>query len=240
MPKRKRKEEEGSKEGVEYKGVYKNGKGFQAQIFIDGKHHFPGTFDTPKEAAEAYDLAAIEAGRPTSKLNFTDQVPKGYVPKRKKLSSNNTIGYRGVYKKGNRFEARIYIGGIQYYIGYFGTTKEAAIAYDVAANHAKRPKSDMNFPDMIHVKEEIPKRKKRKLVNCNNKTNFNGVSKRGKKFVTQIRINGEKEYLGTFTKARAAAMAYDDANVENDRSEKYLNFPAGMPIEDQEPGEIWC
>ena len=52
--------------------------------------------------------------------------------------------------------------------------------------------------------------------------------------------NGKKKYLGTFTKARAAAMAYDDANVENDRREKYLNFPAGMPIEDQEPGEIWC
>ena len=52
--------------------------------------------------------------------------------------------------------------------------------------------------------------------------------------------NGKKKYLGTFTKARAAAMAYDDTNVKNDRREKYLNFPAGMPIEDQEPGEIWC
>ena len=52
--------------------------------------------------------------------------------------------------------------------------------------------------------------------------------------------NGKKKYLGTITKARDAAMAYDDANVKNDRSEKYLNFPAGMPIEDQEPGEIWC
>jgi hypothetical protein len=162
------------------------------------------------------------------------------VPKRKKLRSNNTIGYRGVVKVGNRFKAQIVIGGINYHIGYFGTTKEAAIAYDVAATHAKRPRSDLNFPDMIHVKEEIPKRRKRKLVNCNNKTNFNGVSKVGKKFVAQIRINGENEYLGSFTKARAAAMAYDDANVKNDRSEKYLNFPAGMPIEDQEPGEIWC
>ena len=33
---------------------------------------------------------------------------------------------------------------------------------------------------------------------------------------------------------------YDEANVKNDRPEKYLNFPAGMPIEDQEPGEVWC
>ena len=37
-----------------------------------------GTFDTSKEAAKAYDRAAIQAGRPTSDLNFLDQVPKNY------------------------------------------------------------------------------------------------------------------------------------------------------------------
>ena len=31
----------------------------------------------------------------------------------------------------------------------FGTTKEAAIAYDLAAIEAKRPKSELNFPDYI-------------------------------------------------------------------------------------------
>ena len=107
MPKRKRKEEEESKEGVKYKGVTKRGEKFHAQIRIDGKKKGLGTFDTPKEAAEAYDLAAIEAGRPTSKLNFPDQAPKGYVPKRKKLRSNNTIGYRGVSKVGQKFPTRV-------------------------------------------------------------------------------------------------------------------------------------
>ena len=29
--------------------------------------------------------------------------------------------------------------------------------------------------------------------------------------------NGKKKYLGTFTKARDAAMAYDEANVKNDK-----------------------
>ena len=188
--KREREEQEArSKEGVKYRGVQKNGKRFQAQIYIDGKTHCHSTFDTPKEAAEAYDLAAIEAGRPTSKLNFPDQVPKGYVPKRKKLRSTNTIGYRGVSKVGNRFKAQITTGGIHYYIGYFGTTKEAAIAFDVAASHAKRPKSDMNFPEMDHANEEIvPKRKKKKLMKCTNKTSFNGAPKVGKKLPTRVRV----------------------------------------------------
>ena len=80
MPKRKRKKEDGSMKKVKlkYKGVQKtkSGKRFNAYIRIDGKQYYPGTFDTPMEAAKAYDLAAIQAGRPTSKLNFLDQVPR--------------------------------------------------------------------------------------------------------------------------------------------------------------------
>ena len=127
MPKRKRKD---GGEEVKFKGVYKNRKKFQAKISIDGKIKSLGTFDTPKEAAQAYDRAAIEAGRSTSKLNFLDQIPKNYKPKNNGLYSTNTIGYRGVYKNGNRFMAQIRIGGKQQYIGTFGTTKEAAETYD--------------------------------------------------------------------------------------------------------------
>ena len=155
MPKSKRKKKDGSKKEVKYKGVYKRGKRFRAYICIDCKKQNLGTFDTSKEAAQAYDLAAIQAGRPTSKLNFLDQVPKKYKPKKKKLSSGNTTGFRGVSKKGNRFAAGIYMKGRRHHIGNFGTTKKAAIAYDLAAIQAKHPKSDLNFPDMIHVKKKV-------------------------------------------------------------------------------------
>ena len=120
-----------------------------------------------------------------------------------------------------------------HHLGYFGTTKEAAIAYDLAAIQAKRPKSDLNFPDMIHVKKEIPKIKKRKIMRCTNKTGFNGVSKDGKKFRATISINGKSKYLGTFTSARNAAMAYDEAIVKYHQPRTKFNFPEGMPIEDQ-------
>ena len=133
----------------------------------------------------------------------------------------------------NRFQAIIQIDGNNQFIGNFGTTKEAAIAFDLAAIQAKRPKSDLNFPDMIHVKKEIPRIKKRKLVTCTNTTGFNGVCKNGKKFQAKISINGKKKHLGTFTRARDAAMAYDKAIVKYHQPRTKFNFPDGMPLEDQ-------
>ena len=215
MPKRKRKKDDGSKDDVKYKGVIKSGKKFRAYINIDGKTHNHGTFDTPKEAAQAYDRAAIQAGRPTSKLNFLDQVPKNYKPKKQKTGGpKNTTGFRGVHKIGNRFRAKISISGKRHNVGMFGTAKEAAEAYDQAALQAKFPRSELNFSDT--PKEEVSRIKKRRIGNYKNKTGFNGVFKvRGGKFQAQISIDGEKKHLGTFTKARDAAMAYDKAIVAN-------------------------
>ena len=175
--------------------------------------------------------SAIQAGRATSKLNFLDQVPKNYKPKKKKLSYGNTTGFRGVYKQGNRFEARIYFGGKLQNIGRFGTAKEAAEAYDQAALQANFPRSELNFSDT--PKEEVSRIKKRRIGNYKNKTGFNGVFKVGKKFKASIYFDGELKHLGTFTKPRDAAMAYDEAIVANQLPYKKLNFPCGMPSEDQ-------
>ena len=81
-----------------YSGVYLTKSGnFSCQIRIDNKNYNPGTFKTPKEAAEAYDRAAMKAGRPTSKLNFPNHVQaKNYKPKKKKLYRSNTIGFRKI------------------------------------------------------------------------------------------------------------------------------------------------
>ena len=68
---------------------------------------------------------------------------------------------------------------------------------------------------------------------CTNKTGFNGVSKKRKKFRAQISINGKKKHLGRFTSARNAAMAYDEAIVKYHQPRTKFNFPEGMPIEDQ-------
>jgi hypothetical protein len=53
-----------------YTGVRKNRKRFQAIIQIGGKRKSLGTYDTPKEAALAFDRAVIQHKLSSSKLNF--------------------------------------------------------------------------------------------------------------------------------------------------------------------------
>ena len=50
-----------SNKAVGYRGVSKHGKKFMAQISIGGKRSYIGTYDTPKEAAIAFDRAALKA-----------------------------------------------------------------------------------------------------------------------------------------------------------------------------------
>jgi len=116
-----------------YIGVSKSGERFVAQIKVNKKQTYLGTYDTPKEAAVAYDQAVIKYNLPKNRLNWPDGYPK-ISPKKKKrkLSSANTTGYRGVYKNGERFRAEIFVNKKQTYLGLYDTPKEAAVAYDRA------------------------------------------------------------------------------------------------------------
>ena len=64
MPKRKRQARSSNASG--YIGVFLRGKKYYAQIRVGGKIKYPGTYDTAKQAAKAYDAAAIEVGKPLS------------------------------------------------------------------------------------------------------------------------------------------------------------------------------
>jgi hypothetical protein len=162
MPKSKRKRRSTNASG--YIGVYLNGKRYQALIYKDSKLKGLGTHNTAKQAAKAYDAAAVKLGRPLSMLNFPKKVPPGYTPKQDKLPSNNTSGYRGVSKHKTGYQAQITIKGKKTGLGTFNRRKQAAIAYDHAVHNHRLPKSGLNFPTIKHDLNKEPKGRKKQKV----------------------------------------------------------------------------
>jgi hypothetical protein len=146
--------------------VSKSGERFQAQIYINKKKTYLGRYDTPKEAAVAYDRAVIKYNLPKDRLNWPDGYPKINTKKKKrKLQSTNTTGYRGVYKRGERFEAQIRINKKDKYLGTYDTPKEAAVAFDRAVIKYNLSKDRLNLPDSYP--KITPKKKKRKPLSTN-------------------------------------------------------------------------
>ena len=233
MPKSKRKWRSNSASG--YIGVYlTKSKRYCAQIYINGKKQYLDTYDTAKQAAKAYDAAAIELGRPFSKLNFPKKVPPGYTPTNNGQRSDNTSGYRGVTNRGKYgYQAMISMNGKNTSLGYFNTRKQAAVAYDHAVHKHRLPTSwfRLNFPTMKHNLNKEPKGRKKQKVNS---TGFRGVQESGKKFTAQISINGTTVGLGTFTTAKHAARAYDQAILKHNKSTISLNFPQQTTNDDIE------
>ena len=154
MLKRKRKtEEDGSKKEVLFKGVGKSGEKFMANITIAGNRQYLGTFDTPEQAAQAYNRVANQAGRPTpTREEEEENGLKNEVEWKKK-------NWKGVRKNGKNFLAYTYINKKQHYLGTFKTPKEAAIAYDRAVIQAGRSTSKLNYLDQV-PKNYKPKKKK--------------------------------------------------------------------------------
>lgn len=52
---------------------------------------------------------------------------------KQKKRKDNTTGFRGVVRRGNRYIAQIKVNSKQIYLGYFNNKEEAAKAYDLAA-----------------------------------------------------------------------------------------------------------
>jgi hypothetical protein len=220
-----------------FTGVRKTGKRFQAQVTAGGKRHYLGSYESAKAAALAYDDAVVTHKLSSVKMNYPDGVPiddEDYDElmnpnKTRRLASANTTGYHGVSQKGKRFYAKIYLGRVQKSLGGFDTSKEAALAYDRAVVHHKRPASLMNYPDGLPIDDKdyhaIMNLKKKRSLYSNNTTGYRGVYKIGKKFAARVKIGRTLKHLCLYDIPKEAALAYDRAIIQFKLPTIRLNFP---------------
>lgn len=62
----------GATQGKKYKGVHRYGNQWLAEIGVNGTNRIVGAFDTPEEAALAYDKAARELFGEFARVNLTE------------------------------------------------------------------------------------------------------------------------------------------------------------------------
>jgi hypothetical protein len=147
----------------------------------------------------------------------------------RRLSSRNTTGYRGVTKKGTKFQARIRIDGKQIYLGQCHTAKETALLFDRAVVLHKRPKSLLNYPDGLPIDDEdydaLMNPNKKRTLSSRNTTGYTGVYKIRERYRASICVGAKTEQLGSYATAKEAALAYDRAVVQHKLPSIKLNFP---------------
>lgn len=113
-----------------YKGVRLTSyKKWVAQISINEKNTYIGTFNTDEEAAKAYDVAAIKHFGVFACLNFPDFDYSNYIPNPYTKKGSK---YRGVNWCSDRKKWRVsrQINNKRVRIGDYTTEKDAAKAYD--------------------------------------------------------------------------------------------------------------
>jgi len=179
-----------------------------------------GYFDDEKEAARAYDEAALALrGSKATTLNFPDRdysklASEGnwmkYQTKRK-IVSRGTSKYRGVLwdRISKSWRAKIKSGGKTKYLGVYADEEKAAHAYDKAAIELHGEKAHLNFP------EEHPN-----LLNAVvNEADSHILSVRSKIGNTSLKSNRTKETKRARKRSESRMSPISKANGKSKKSQ---------------------
>lgn len=89
-----------------------------------------GCFKTEEAAALAYNEASIKINGNHAILNILSKPPEEIKQIEEKLSKKRSSNFKGVYKVGKKWGARIFLNGKRKWIGVFETEEKAAEAIE--------------------------------------------------------------------------------------------------------------
>lgn len=145
---RNRRRRAGNSSGFKGVSFKRSNSKYQAAIGVDGKTIYLGLFEDPREAARAYDAAAILHHGRFALLNLPDEHP-GRLTHHGAYRGKNKTGFRGVeYEPSrNKFRAKVGPAKNKFDCGRFNSAEEAARAYDFHALRIYGVEAKLNFPD---------------------------------------------------------------------------------------------
>jgi len=209
-----------------FKGVYKNGGKYEAKIKENGKSSHLGNFATPEEAALSYaryigrERATAEAAQARIAVPqplTADEARATAAAEGLELvqSASNETGFKGVYKNGGKYEAKIRENGKHRHLGNLATPEEAALCYAryIRAQRAaaEAAQARIAVPQPLTADEARAAAAAEGLVlvpSASGQTGFKGVRKKDGRYDVLIRENGKQRYIGTFATPEEAALCY--------------------------------
>jgi hypothetical protein len=208
-----------------------------AQITIDRTRHALGFWATEREAAEAYDRAALHFLGPKATRNFPRRSLSAAdaetlkVEARRRFKQQTASGYRGIFPLRQRWQARFNHGRKHESLGGWLTQHKAAEAYDRAARFFLGDQAQLNFP--ARRLQPMSPSELRRMSTVERKaqtttSKYVGVHFRGgiRPWLAELAPPGKKHRgLGSWRSELDAARAYDRAAHFYFGGDAELNLP---------------